>query len=213
MVIVMPKKVDHEERRRQITDAVCRITLRDGLNAATFRKVAAEAGISVPLVQHYFSSKADLLETTQRHVGERSTARLMEWICRTDGSAREVLGAFLKSFIPIDEESRTAGLMYIALYHEAVVSTDPDDGTSGHRTVEADLMVTTILEQLDRGPLSEGVVPELEAHLLSSLTTGVGQYVFLGTITPEQAYETIDYHLDGVFRLEVEERVESEDAP
>ena len=112
----MPKKVDHDARRRQLTDAVCRITLREGLGAATFRQVATEAGVSVRLVQYYFGSKQGMLEVTQQHVGERSIERLMRWIEATDGSARAVLGAFLKSFNPVDEESRVALLMYISLY-------------------------------------------------------------------------------------------------
>lgn len=199
MITAMPKKVDHEERRRQITDAVCRITLRGGLNSASFRTVAAEAGISAPLVQHYFATKAELLETTQRHVGERSTTRLMEWIERTDGSARQVLGAFLKSFIPADDDSRTAGLMYVALYTEAVVSADRDAGSGGFRSVEAQLMLTTILGQLERGPLRDGVDPTIEAGLLTALTTGLGQYVMLETLSPAEAYATIDYHLDKAF--------------
>lgn len=199
MITAMPKKVDHEERRRQITDAVCRITLRGGLNSASFRTVAAEAGISAPLVQHYFATKAELLETTQRHVGERSTTRLMEWIERTDGSARQVLGAFLKSFIPADDDSRTAGLMYVALYTEAVVSADRDAGSGGFRSVEAQLMLTTILAQLERGPLRDGIDPTIETGLLTALTTGLGQYVMLETLSPAEAYATIDYHLDKAF--------------
>lgn len=196
----MPKKVDHDQRRRQITDAVCRITLRGGLGAATFRQIAAEAEMSVPLVQHYFATKAELLETTQTHVGERSTARLLEWIERTDGSARQVLGAFLKSFIPVDDESRTAGLMYTSLYIEAVVSRD-GAGLTGDSVAEtmAHLMVDTIVEQLQRGPLVKGTNIDIEGPLLAGLTTGVGQYVLLGTISAEDAYATMDYHLDRTF--------------
>ena len=41
----MPKRVDHEERRREIVEAVIRITLKGGLTAATVREVAAEAGV------------------------------------------------------------------------------------------------------------------------------------------------------------------------
>ncbi|MEA3055126.1 MAG: hypothetical protein QOD30_558, partial [Actinomycetota bacterium] len=48
----MPRKVDHRVRRREITDAVIRITLTGGLHTATFREVAAEAGVSVRLVQY-----------------------------------------------------------------------------------------------------------------------------------------------------------------
>src|SRR5437870_1208569 len=64
----MPKRVDHEERRREIVEAVIRITLKGGLTAATVREVAAEAGVSVRLVQYYFGSKDALLLATQQHL-------------------------------------------------------------------------------------------------------------------------------------------------
>ena len=55
-------------RRRQIIEAVCRITVKGGLASATFREVAAEAGVSVRLVQYYFGTKDELMLSTQRHV-------------------------------------------------------------------------------------------------------------------------------------------------
>lgn len=194
----MPKIVDHDERRRHITDAVCRITLRGGLAAATFREVAAEAGVSVRLIQHYFGTKAALLETTQQHVGERSIARLMTWVEATDGSARAVLGAFLKSFVPVDDETRVATLMYIALYTESIVAV-MDKSVDSRRTTEAHMAYATILEQLERGPLVVDVDTHREAHLIMALMPGVGQYVLDQTITAEDAYAMVDHHLDRLF--------------
>src|SRR6478735_4379836 len=95
----MPKRVDHAIRRREITDAVCRITVKGGLTAATFREVAAEAGVSVRLVQYYFGSKDELLLATQRQVAHRSILRLREWVAETDGSPRAWLRAFMGSFV------------------------------------------------------------------------------------------------------------------
>lgn len=197
----MPKKVDHDARRRQLTDAVCRITLKGGLGAATFRQVAAEAGVSVRLVQYYFGSKQGMLEVTQQHVGERSIERLMTWIEATDGSARAVLGAFLKSFNPVDEESRVALLMYISLYTEGVVAAMGDPASNKGRKTEVGMMYDTILEQLERGPLRDGIDPVVEASLLTALMPGLGQYVLDGTITAESAAATIDHQLDRLFDL------------
>ncbi len=195
----MPKIVDHEKRRREITDAVCRITLRGGLAAATFRQVAAEADVSVRLVQHYFGTKAGLLETTLQHVGERSTARIFRWIEDTDGSARAVLGAFLKSFVPVDDESRMANLMYIALYTERVVSALKAQPESSDRETEVDMARATVLEQLQRGPLRAGIDPEAETTLILALMPGMGQYVLDGTLSADDAYRIIDHHLDRLF--------------
>ncbi len=195
----MPKKVDHDARRRELTDAVCRITLRAGLGSATFRQVAAEAGVSVNQVQYYFGTKEGLLEATQEHVGERSIERLMSWIEATDGSARAVLGAFLKSFVPVDEESRMAMLMYVALYTEGVVEAMGDPSANPTRKTEVEMMYATVLEQLQRGPLQKDVDAEAEATLLTALGPGVGLYVLDGTMTAESAYATVDHHLDRLF--------------
>ena len=194
----VPKIVDHEQRRRHITDAVCRITLRGGLAAATFREVAAEAGVSVRLIQHYFGSKAALLATTQQHVGERSTMRLMKWIEATDGSARAVLGAFLKSFVPVDDESRVAAIMYIALY-AASIGPVLDGRTDSRRTAEAKMAYDAILTQLERGPVRADIDTQREARLLTALMPGVGQYVLDHTISAGDAYAVVDYHLDRLF--------------
>ena len=198
----MPKKVDHDARRRELTDAVCRITLEAGLGAATFRRVAAEAGVSVNLVQYYFGSKEGMLASTQEHVAERSINRLTEWIAATDGSARAVLAAFLKSFAPIDEESRVALLMYNSLYTESVVAAMGDPEANVGRKTEAETMHAMVLEQLRRGPLYKRVDPEAEATLLTALAPGLGQYVLDGTMTADAAFATIDYHLDRLFRAD-----------
>lgn len=199
----MPKVVDHDQRRRHITDAVCRITLRGGLAAATFREVAAEAEVSVRLIQHYFGTKAALLETTQQHVGERSIARLMRWIEATDGSPRAVLAAFLKSFVPVDDETRVATLMYIALYTESIVPV-LDERLDSRRTTEAHMAYDAIVEQLERGPLRAGVDPAREAQLIMALMPGVGQYVLDQTISADEAYGIVDYHLDRLFEPQPE---------
>ena len=94
----MPKQVDHDVRRREMTDAVCRITAKGGLAAATFREVAAEAGVSVRLVQYYFGSKDELMLATQRDVAARATARLRALMGAAD-PPRVQLRKILRSFI------------------------------------------------------------------------------------------------------------------
>ncbi len=211
----MPKRVDHDERRREITDAVCRLMLRAGPSAITFREVAKEAGISVRLVQYYFGSKEGLLDTTLEHVGERSIARLTQWIEASDGSPRGVLEAFLKSFAPRDEESTVAALMYIALAGDVAVAAQNAEhaksaqhgnrngqtkrSTTPERQTEAEMMHAMVLSQLERADLRPGIVPEIEAALITSMMPGLGHYVLDKTMTLDQAMATIDYHLDRVF--------------
>lgn len=196
-ITVVPKKVDHDERRREIIEAVIRITLRGGLSAATFREVAAEAGVSVRLVQYYFGGKDELLLRTQQHVAMRSVERLRVWIAATDGSPREWLRAFMRSFIPTDDESRVAMLMYVALYTESLV--DPSVARAEALNVPRG-MHAAFLQKLREAKLRAGVDPDLQASLLSVLLPSLGQGVLDGTHTPERAFDIIDYALDRALR-------------
>ena len=78
----VPKRVDHEERRRQIADALVRTATIRGLHATGMREVAAEAGVSLRLVQYYFGTKEELLLAAMQHLAarfaERATARFRE---------------------------------------------------------------------------------------------------------------------------------------
>src|SRR2546422_6311494 len=71
----MPKQVDHEARRQQLAEAVCRLAASQGLEAVSLRHVAAEAGVSMGQVQHYFSTKDELLLFAFRVVSERAEQR------------------------------------------------------------------------------------------------------------------------------------------
>jgi AcrR family transcriptional regulator len=53
----MPKIVDHEQRRAEIAEAFWRAVTRQGIEGATIRAVAAEAGWSRGIVEHYFADK------------------------------------------------------------------------------------------------------------------------------------------------------------
>jgi TetR/AcrR family transcriptional regulator, transcriptional repressor of bet genes len=188
----MPKRVDHRQRRREITDAVIRITLKGGLTAATFREVAAEAGVSVRLVQYYFGTKDELLLSTQRHVAGRSIQRLRAWMAQSDGSPRALLRAFMGSFIPIDDESRVAMLMFVALHTESLVNPmlARAEALEVPRT-----MHRTIAEHLQRGRLVKGAEVQHEAAILTALVPALGQNVLDGSLHPDQAFELIDYAL------------------
>ncbi|MGH3876870.1 MAG: TetR/AcrR family transcriptional regulator [Actinophytocola sp.] len=76
----MPKKIDHRARRLELTEALWRITRREGWDAISLRKVAAEAGVSMGMVQHYFTTKDEMLrfaiEMIEEDVRERVRARV-----------------------------------------------------------------------------------------------------------------------------------------
>ena len=188
----MPKRVDHGLRRRQITDAVCRITVRGGLGAATFRQVAAEAGVSVRLVQYYFGSKDELMLATQRRVAERAVARIVSRRSGGDEAPREVLLRVLGSFIPTDDESREIMLLFVALHTATLV--DPTLLRPEARAIPRSLHAT-IAAQLARADLGDRA-PDMEAAILAGLVPSLAQSVLDGLDTAEHTRAVLTYAVD-----------------
>ena len=76
----MVKQVDHAARRRAIADALWRVVAREGFEGVSLRHVAAEAGVSMGMVQHYFHTKEQMLlfalDSMEERVGARFAAEL-----------------------------------------------------------------------------------------------------------------------------------------
>jgi TetR/AcrR family transcriptional regulator, transcriptional repressor of bet genes len=193
----MPKRVDHAERKRQIADAVVRITVKGGLSSATFREVAAEAGVSVRLVQYYFGTKDQLLLETQRRVAERSVTRIRRLMADSDGTPRDVIRTIMRSFVPVDDESREAMLMYIALFTASLL----DPLLKRKEAAEVPMSMRHVFkEELERAKVRAGVDIDQEALLLLVIVTGLSQGVLDGQVAADEAFDAIDYALDRVLR-------------
>ncbi|MEV5682757.1 TetR/AcrR family transcriptional regulator [Streptomyces sp. NPDC052164] len=106
----MPRTADHDERRRQIADAICELISEHGLDAVTVARTAGAAGMSVGLVQHYFRTKDQMLLHAFNEVGARIRSRADEHI-RAGAEHRRpisrVLAEAMREFIPLDDRRRT----------------------------------------------------------------------------------------------------------
>ncbi|GAA1020452.1 TetR/AcrR family transcriptional regulator [Acrocarpospora pleiomorpha] len=82
--------------------AARRIILRDGIEAATTRAIAKEAGYSNGVLTHYFTDKDDILLSALQSSHRRITARLTAKLAGRTGltALREVL----LDNLPLDEE-------------------------------------------------------------------------------------------------------------
>src|SRR6187397_1438338 len=106
----MPRKVDHDERRRHIVEALLHIAGTAGLDAVSLREVAQRAGVSMGAVQHYFATKEEMLAYALRHwlslsVHERFTGRVRARL-GTETKPEALLRALAAEYLPHDEASR-----------------------------------------------------------------------------------------------------------
>lgn len=53
--------IDHEKRRADIASITIDLVAREGIEAASVRRIAAEAGFSTSAVTHYFADKQELI--------------------------------------------------------------------------------------------------------------------------------------------------------
>lgn len=202
----MPRRVDHEQRRRQIADALVRTAATRGLHATGMREVAAEAGVSLRLVQYYFGTKEELLLAAMQNLaaryGERVMARARRGKAASDGPAspRDVIAAILTEGLPADEERRTFTIVYTA--YLALSLTDPALALSP-LVKNSGAVIGVVAAQLRAaqaaGDTPAHLDPDLEAFSLLTMSAGLGTSVIGGHSSPEQAQAVIDYHLQRLF--------------
>ena len=201
----MPKRVDHEERRQQIAEALLRAAAARGLHATGMREVAAEAGVSLRLVQYYFGTKEDLLQAAMQQLAARFAERGLARIRRTtpaDGPSRprDIIAAILTEGLPADEERRTFTTLYTAYF--ALSLTDPALAITP-LIRNSDAVINVVAAQLRASQAADGTPadldPDLEAVSLLAMSAGLGTSILGGQSSPRQAQAVIDYHLDRLF--------------
>jgi AcrR family transcriptional regulator len=201
----VPKRVDHEERRRQIADALVRTAATRGLHATGMREVAAEAGVSLRLVQYYFGTKEELLLAAMQQLAAQFSDRVLariQWIKETGRPAgpRDVIAAILTEALPADDERRTFTLVYTA--YLALSLTDPALAISPlvrNSSVVIDVVAAQLRAAQAAGDIPGRLDPDLEAIILLTMSAGLGTSVIAGQSSAGQAQAVIDYHLHRLF--------------
>lgn len=107
---------NHELRRRLITEIVLRVIAREGIDAATVRRIAAEVGFSTAVVTYYFENKQDLLFSALRLLGEANESRFQEYSTRQPPD----LVGFLLSMTALDGEDRAFWRACVAFWERSL---------------------------------------------------------------------------------------------
>ncbi|HET8878025.1 MAG TPA: TetR family transcriptional regulator C-terminal domain-containing protein [Arthrobacter sp.] len=199
----MPKFVDAALRRQEIVDAVFRIIAADGLERASLREVADEAGLAVGSVRHYFASSEELLTHSFRVVVDRVVARLATAETRLaearpgSGDHRSAALALLAELLPLDEERAVDACVWMAFKNAARIRPflSPEADRS-HRAVAA--VVGRLVLDLagdDGAPGQQQLVTEAE-RLLATLD-GLVLHALLQPewMTAQVCHDVLEAHL------------------
>lgn len=115
----MPKIVDREQRRAEIADAVFALIERGGIEEASLRNVAAQAGLNIGSVRHYVDGHEGMLIEAVRLMAARITARIEAHAASaptTDDRRllREWAVDMLEELLPLDEQRRREVVVWLA---------------------------------------------------------------------------------------------------
>ncbi|MFI2073040.1 TetR/AcrR family transcriptional regulator [Streptomyces triculaminicus] len=198
----MPKIVDPEARRRAVADAVFRVARRDGLENASLRNVAEEAGLAVGSVRHYFASHSELMlfamrELTRR-VEVRVRSRVEPLLAAPGGPDRaSLVEELLAELLPLDAARHDEAVLWLAFTTAARVRPELRP-----RADELHTGMREMVEQVLRGGQRQGGFPEdldvpAETLRLVALLDGLALTAVLqpDRITPDDMWRVLRLHL------------------
>jgi AcrR family transcriptional regulator len=187
----VPKLVDHDARRAELARAVWAVVRRAGIDHASVRTVAAEAGYSAGSLRHYFPTHSELLAFALQVVVDRIGSRVhgLDRDPEPWRAARQVLHELL----PLDDERRAENEVWLAFTARALV--DPS-----LREIHAE--VDDALRKTWTG-IAEALAlddPDFEGERLHAMVDGLCVHAALNgdRLPPERVRAVIDHHLDSL---------------
>ena len=205
----VPKQIDPSLRRLDVVDAVFRVVVRDGLERASLRTVADEAGLNIGSVRHYFASQQDLMRFAMQAMLDRVSARLLARIgeigdvgALRPAEQRHRAAGVLGELLPLDDQRRAEATVFIdfvtAARTNATFADLADRAARGTRT-----LVRQILARLQA---TGGVRADLDLDLdveterLTALLDGLSLngILYPGIATPDMCAAALRTHLDSL---------------
>lgn len=192
----MPRMVNHEKKRKSIAEAAWSIIKKEGIEKASIRRVAIEAGMSAGALRHYFSTKDEMLLFIMDYYLEEGKKRSQSksW---SDNPLQAVAEVLLE-LIPIDEEKKIETSVWWILALQSLTSDTlkekKDEMTNGMYELASSMIEILVLQ----GILSDSTNVNLEKSRLAALIDGLSIHALLrpDVYSPEKVKEVIRYHLE-----------------
>jgi AcrR family transcriptional regulator len=189
----VPRLVDHDERRREITQAVWALLAAHGVDAVTFRTVAAQARVSVGRIQHYFAGRDQLVRhgcramvdaAAQAFGPEASGARAADPV--------ETLRRLVVHSVATDEAFRIGASVWFAYLALSVGDPEIARIMAEAKQGEEDLAAHLIEAAQAAGRIRPDVDARGTARRLLAAADGLAARVLLGGLPAEAALDVLE---------------------
>jgi TetR/AcrR family transcriptional repressor of bet genes len=192
----MPRVVDHEQRRREMVSAVWQLIADRGIEAVTLRAVAATAGVSMGRVQHYFSSRDELVLHGCRVMVDGAEQNFSR---RADPDHPwDQLRVLVRWAVPTTPEFRMGTKVWFAYTAKAFdsprIADLVRDAQRGSVALAADLLARAQAGRIVRADLD----PEVVALRLLATSEGYAARVLVGSLDAAAALAALDADLEAL---------------
>jgi AcrR family transcriptional regulator len=189
---LVPKIVDHDQRRQELMSATWRVIARTGIVGVTTREIAREAAVSTGVLAHYFTSKEDLLIGSLRLSHQQFFTRVTE---RTQGLlGLEAIRVIMAEALPLDDQRLLEA--QIELNFIALALGNRAMRELQHEETERfwELLHYRVCEGQKLGQIDDNADPTDITHELVILVQGLSQQAVLAaaTASPHRQQQTLN---------------------
>ena len=198
----MPKLIDSSERKQLIAQAAWKIMLEQGMEGASVRKIAKEAGLSLGAMRYYFSTQEELMLYAEALVYERLT-KATAGIFQEELPPLEKIINVLMAFLPVNNELETEAKVRLvfklqAFHNNKTYDEQQDGALQAIKNIMSNLILLNVLKKDLNVPL--------ETDRMINLLDGM---VLDAMVRPERSYqerqrEMIVYHLNSICKENVD---------
>ena len=199
----MPRTVDVVERRARVAAAARAVISRDGPDAESVRRVAAEAGSSTTVVTHYFADKEALLVAAVED-GYRAAAARMAAHLRDGAGGLAALRAVLLEALPLDAERAAEARVWMAFWSMAATRPTLRAVQTAGYAAWRELVARLLIDAADRGEVAAGLDTGSVGEELMCLVDGLLMQSTLepGRLPPARQVHLLDDALARLARVE-----------
>jgi len=182
----------------RIVDSAITVIARDGLDALSIRRVAAEAGVAIGTVQYHHPTRAEVVLAALQRTAHRQQIRVMT--APREPTITATLITRLTLLLPHDDASREEAIVWVAL--AAAAARDPLVGPHQRQLVKQ--TVTGIAALLDRAVQSGELPDTVDTFDLAERTHVVAEGYLLhtaasGNVTTDRAEQQLRATLTALF--------------
>lgn len=194
----MPKIIDNKLQKERIAKAAWRVIQSEGIENASVRKIANEAGISPGTLQHNFKTQSQLLKFAMEQVVENINQRVVDFNQTMPELNIDNAKLLLMNLVPMNTEQELEAEVWLALTLKSLHEPELQKiKTETYQTMQQ-LLLALLGQLCDAGLLKEGLKLEKEAVKLQLLLDALTLHRMLSPeeMTPEAMKDLISQHMD-----------------